>query len=335
MEIGVGYFGDIDLSKGLTNAIASREIIQSLIDQAILADQVGLDVFAVGEHHRADYAVSSPHTLLAGIATITKNIKLMSAVNVLSSSDPIALYQSYATIAAMSKGRAEMGIGRGSFIESFPVFGYDLSDYEILFEEKFDLLLQAIHHEKVTWSGKTRSPLHQIGIYPRTEQALPVWIAVGGTPSSVLRAAKAGLPLILAIIGGNISAFLPLVQYYKDQYIKHGHDPLNMQIGVHAHTLILPDSASREEYFLQYAAQMDRIGQDRGWSPYAMHQFLAGMQEDGALFMGTEEQVHQKINYIKDLFGLTRFIAHMDVGAPKNEWLIQTIESLGNYKKNL
>lgn len=334
MEIGVGYFGDIDLAKGQSNALQSQEVIQSLMKQAVLADQIGLDVFAVGEHHREDYAISSPHTLLAGLATITQNIKLMSGVNVLSSADPIALYQSYATIAAMSNGRAEIGIGRGSFIESFPVFGYSLSDYDILFEEKFNLLQEAIHHEKVTWSGKTRAPLHQIGIYPRTEKPIPMWIAVGGTPASVLRAAKAGVPLILAIIGGNISAFLPLIEYYKDQYLKHGHDPAQMKIGVHAHTLVLPNEEVEQQYFQKYAAQMDRVGKDRGWPPYSIHQFKAGMEPDGALFMGTEQIVKDKIDYIKDLFGLTRYIAHMDLGAPDNALLNQTIKTLGHYKSN-
>lgn len=333
MELGIGYFGDVVLQNNESSAVKSTQVIHQLIAHGILADQQGLDVFAIGEHHRPDYAISSPHTLLAGLSTVTKNIKLMSAVNVLSSSDPIALYQSYATIHAMSNGRAEIGIGRGSFIESFPVFGYSLSDYEVLFEEKFDLLQEVIKNEKVTWSGTTRAPLNEVGIYPRTTTPVPIWVAVGGTPASVERAAKAGLPLILAIIGGQISAFKPLIEYYKQVYLKHGHPADQMQIGVHAHTLVLPDEEAQKAYFKKYAAQMDRIGKTRGWAPYQYGQFLSGMSADGALVMGTEAQVKEKITYMKELFGLTRFIAHADVGAPSNELLVKTIETLGTIKR--
>lgn len=333
MELGIGYFGDVIVEGEESSAMKSTQVIQQLIEHGILADQQGLDVFAIGEHHRPDYAISSPHTLLAGLSTVTKNIKLMSAVNVLSSSDPIALYQSYATIHAMSNGRAEIGIGRGSFIESFPVFGYSLSDYEVLFEEKFDLLQEVIKNEKVTWSGTTRAPLNEVGIYPRTTTPVPIWVAVGGTPASVERAAKAGLPLILAIIGGQISAFKPLIEYYKQVYLKHGHPADQMQVGVHAHTLVLPDEDAQKAYYKKYAAQMDRIGKTRGWAPYQYGQFLSGMSADGALVMGTEAQVKEKITYMKELFGLTRFIAHADVGAPSNELLVKTIETLGTIKR--
>ncbi len=335
MELGIGYFGDVVLQNNESSAVKSTQVIHQLIAHGILADQQGLDVFAIGEHHRPDYAISSPHTLLAGLSTVTKNIKLMSAVNVLSSSDPIALYQSYATIHAMSNGRAEIGIGRGSFTESFPVFGYSLSDYEVLFEEKFELLQEVIKNEKVTWSGETRASLNEVGIYPRTTTPVPIWVAVGGTPASVERAAKAGLPLILAIIGGQISAFKPLIEYYKQVYLKHGHPADQMQVGVHAHTLVLPDEDAQKAYFKKYAAQMDRIGKTRGWAPYQYGQFLSGMSADGALVMGTEAQVKEKITYMKELFGLTRFIAHADVGAPSNELLVKTIEVLGTIKREL
>jgi len=335
MEVGIGYFGDIDRNPAQELAEQSNAVIQNIIEQSILADKLGLDVVAIGEHHREDYAVSAPHIVLAGIATVTKKIKLMSAVNVLSSSDPVALYQAYAIIQAMSGDRGEIGMGRGSFIESFPVFGYDLKDYEILFEEKFDLLRELIKNEKVTWKGEKTPELRNIGIYPRTKKEIPLWLAVGGTPSSVLRAAKHGIPLIVAIIGGQISNFKPLFDYYKHEYIKHGHPIEKMQIGVHTHTLLLKNEEEERMYFKKYAAQMDRIGKTRAWPSYKWEQFQAGMSPDGALFMGTEQQIEEKVRYVKELFGLTRFIAHMDVGAPGEEMLLNTIHAIANIKNKI
>lgn len=335
MEIGIGYFGDIEMNAQKTQAEAAHEVMQDILSQAKLADQLGLDVIAVGEHHRPDYAISSPHTFLAGLATVTERIKLMSAVNVLSSADPVALYQAYATIQAMSNGRAEIGIGRGSFTESFPVFGYDLSNYEVLFEEKFDLIQVLMKDEIVNWEGTMRAPLNNVGIYPRVKEDIPMWVAVGGTPSSVYRAAKAGLPLIVAIIGGQISQFKPLFDYYRSVYEQHGHPMDKMLVGIHSHTLLLPDEESKKAYFKKYAEQMNRIGRTRGWSAYQYVQFQHGMSEDGALFMGTKEEIKAKIEYVKELFGLDRFIAHMDVGAPDKVMLENTIKALAEVKEEM
>jgi probable LLM family oxidoreductase len=285
----------------------------------------------LGEHHRPDYVVSSPEMVLSAAASITKNIKLMSAVTVLSSAEPVKVYQDFSTLDLISGGRAEIGVGRGSFIESFPLFGYNLNDYHELFEEKLDLLLKINSQENVTWKGNLRAPMENQTVYPRATNngKLPVWIAVGGTPESVLRAARLGLPLVVAIIGGLPKQFKPLIDFYKQEYLKNGHNPEEMQIGIHSHTLVSEDPEVIDGYFENYAAQMNRIGSSRGWSPYTKMQYEGGRSKEGALFIGNSDEVAEKINTVKEMFGLTRYIAHMDVGAPNHEVMMKSIELFG------
>lgn len=241
-----------------------------------------------GEHHRPDYAISSPEILLSALSTVTNNITLASGVSVISSADPVKLYQDFATIDLISHGRAEIVAGRGSFTESFPLFGYNLNDYSVLFSEKLDLLLQINEKENLTWSGKHRAAIHNQTILPRAVNngKLPIWIAVGGTPESVLRAAKLGLPIIFAIIGGMWEHFIPMIELYREEYTKHGHDINMMQIGAHMHSFVMEDEGLLiDRYFPLYKSQMDRIGKTRGRSPYTIQQFEAGMSQHGALLM--------------------------------------------------
>ncbi len=330
MELGIGMFGDLRFDKQKQKFQSPSERLCELIEEVKLADELGVDVFAMGEHHRPDYAVSSPEIVLSALSTVTKRIKLSSGVSVLSSTDPVKLYQDFATIDLLSGQRVEIMAGRGSFTESFPLFGYDLKDYNGLFEEKLDLLLKLNSNEVLSWRGKFRAPIESQTVYPRPGRALPVWIAVGGTPNSVLRVARLGLPIIFAIIGGMPRQFNPLIQYYKDQYINFGHDPSQMQIGVHSHTFIADtEEEILENYFPYYAAQMDRIGRERGWSPYTRAQFMGGMSPEGALFMGSAEKVTEKIIRTIEMFKLTRFVAHIDVGAPSHKETMRMIELYG------
>lgn len=332
MELGIGMFGDLSFDPRTGKPRHAGLKLQEILEQIKLADEVGLDVFGLGEHHRPDYAVSAPEIVLAAAASITKNIKLMSTVTVLSSAEPVKVYQDFSTIDLISNGRAEIGVGRGSFIESFPLFGYNLKDYNELFEEKLDLLLNINNNEVVNWSGKLRAPVVNQMILPRASNAgqLPIWIAVGGTPESVLRAAKLGLPLIVAIIGGMPKQFQPLIEYYKAEYLNHGHDPAKMQVGIHSHAFVSDNEPSIEQYYYNYASQMDRVGASRGWPPYAKSQYDGGRSRDGALFMGEAEEVTEKILYMHELFGITRFIGHMDVGDPSHSEMMKSIEIFGN-----
>jgi probable LLM family oxidoreductase len=332
MELGIGMFGDLSFDPATGKPREAKVKLQEILEQIKLADEVGLDVFGLGEHHRPDYAVSAPEIVLAAAASITKNIKLTSTVTVLSSAEPVKVYQDFATIDLISNGRAEIGVGRGSFIESFPLFGYNLSDYDQLFEEKLDLLLNINNNEVVNWKGKLRAPLREQLVLPRAtnEGKLPIWIAVGGTPASVARAAKLGLPLIVAIIGGMPSQFQPLVEYYKSEYVRHGHDVAKMQVGIHSHTFVSDSEANIDRYYYNYAAQMDRVGASRGWAPYAKEQYDGGRSKEGALFMGEAQAVVDKILYMHELFGITRFVGHMDVGDPSHAEMMKSIEIFGN-----
>lgn len=331
MELGIGMFGDLarDTKTGQYRDASVK--LNEILEQVKLMDEVGLDLFAMGEHHRADYAVSSPEILLAAAASITKNIKLASGVTVLSSAEPVKVYEDFSTIDLISKGRAEIFVGRGSFIESFPLYGYDLADYNQLFEEKLDLLLKINNEENVSWSGILRRPMENQTVYPRAYNAgkLPIWIAVGGTPESVLRAAKLGLPLVVAIIGGMPKQFKNLIEFYKQEYVKAGHDESKMQIAIHSHTLVCDDKKEVDDYFYNYKAQMDRIGAGRGWAPYTKEQYDGGRSKDGALFIGSSSEVADKINEMKDLFGITRFIGHMDIGDPAHDVMMKSIELFG------
>lgn len=331
MELGIGMFGDLTFDRQTQKFQPAKQKLNEIIEQVKLADELGIDVISMGEHHREDYAVSSPEIILSALATVTKRIKLGSGVTVLSSTDPVKVYQDFATVDLISDQRVEIMAGRGSFIESFPLFGYDLKDYNSLFEEKLELLVHLNQNEVINWEGNHRAPIVDQTIYPRPERELPIWIAVGGTPESVVRAARLGLPIIFAIIGGMPKQFKPLIEFYKQQYIQFGHDPEKMQVGVHSHTF-LADSKQEllDNYFPYYKAQMDRIGKDRGWAPYTQMQFEGGMSPEGALFMGETNQVIDKMIATIEMFGLTRFIAHIDVGGPTHKEMMKAIELYGS-----
>jgi probable LLM family oxidoreductase len=330
MELGIGMFGDNHYGKdGKPESPGQR--LNELIEEIKLMDEVGLDFFGIGEHHRPDYAVSTPEIILAAASSVTKRIKLGSAVSVLSSSDPVRLYQSFATLDLISNGRAELMAGRGSFIESFPLFGYSLDDYDELFEEKLELLLKINKENPITWKGRFRPALNRQLVLPRAANDLDIWIAVGGTPESVMRAGKHGLPVIFAIIGGNPAQFKPLFEYYKNVYQQFGHDMNKFQVGVHMHALFGDNSKEiADEYYPVYSAQMNRVGGTRGWPPYQLRQYEAGRMPNGHLIIGDANESIEKILSMHDLFGLTRFSAHMDVGGPSHKLLMRSIEIYGD-----
>ncbi len=325
MELGIGMFGD------LPEGQSAQQRLQEIIQEVKLMDEVGLDFFGIGEHHRPDYAVSAPEIILAAASTVTKNIKLGSAVSVLSSSDPVKLYQSFATVDLISNGRAELMAGRGSFIESFPLFGYNLQDYDELYEEKLELLLKINKEQKITWAGKFRPSLSDQQILPRAvNDNLKIWVAIGGTPESVERAGRLGLPVIFAIIGGNPTQFKPLFDYYKAVYREHGHDLSKFEVGVHMHSFFGEDSVETSDYYYPlYSSQMDRVGRSRGWPPYQKTQYDFGRSKTGALIIGDANEAIDKILAMEELFGLTRFSAHMDVGGPSHKEMMKSIEIFG------
>lgn len=331
MELGIGMFGDVRIDQKTGYIQSPQQRLTEIIEEVKLMDEVGLDFFGIGEHHRKDYAVSSPEIVLAALSTVTKNIKLGSAVSVISSTDPVKLYQDFSTVDNLSNGRAEITAGRGSFIESYPLFGYDLSEYEPLFDEKLRLLLQLNQEEVINWRGEYRMPIINQTIYPKpVQQQLPIWVAVGGTKSSVVRAATLGLPIMIAIIGGNPADFKPLFEIYKMVYQENGHDIDKMQIGVHMHSFFGENNEDvAEKYFPIYAAQMTRIGASRGWPKYTQPQFDYGRSTNGHLVVGDASSAVDKILQYKEMFGLTRFSAHMDVGAPDHSEIMKSIEIFG------
>jgi probable LLM family oxidoreductase len=329
MELGIGMFGDLHINAN-GEIQSAQQRLNEIIEEVKLMDELGLDFFGIGEHHRPDYAVSSPEIILAAAATVTKNIKLGSAVSVLSSSDPVKLYQNFATVDLISNGRAELMAGRGSFIESFPLFGYDLNDYDELYDEKLRLLLEINENPKISWQGKFRPELKNQTILPRAvNNHLKIWTAIGGTPESVLRAGTLGLPVIFAIIGGNPAQFKPLFDYYKEVYRQNGHDMDKFEVGVHMHSFFGETSAIADEYYPIYSAQMDRVGRSRGWPPYQKQQYDFGRSENGALIIGDANEAIDKILATQELFGLTRFSAHMDVGGPSHQSMMKSIEIFG------
>jgi len=331
MELGIGMFGDVHIyPDGSTQPAGER--LQEILEEIRLMDELGLDFFGMGEHHRPDYAVSVPEIVLAAAATLTSRIKLGSAVSVLSSSDPVKLYQSFATIDLISGGRAELMAGRGSFIESFPLYGYDLKDYDALFDEKLRLLVDINKHHPISWKGRFRPELKEQLVLPRaTHNHLDIWVAVGGTPESVLRAAQLGLPVMFAIIGGSPAQFRPLFDYYKEMYLRAGHDESKFRVGVHMHAFFGADSTAVADYYYPvYAAQMDRIGRSRGWPPFQKRQFEIGRAKGGHLVIGRTDEAVEKILELQTLFGLSRFSAHMDVGAPAHDKMMESIRIFGS-----
>ncbi len=327
MEIGVYSFGEVpDSTPG-----SAGQRLRDLMEEIELADRAGLDVFGVGEHHRPDFAVSAPAVVLAAAAARTRRIRLTSAVTVLSSDDPVRVFQNFATLDLLSGGRAEIMPGRGSFIESFPLFGYDLDNYDALFAEKLDLLLKLRESERVTWAGNYRAPLNDLGVYPRPLQnPLPVWIAVGGTPQSVVRAATLGLPMALAIIGGAPERFVPFVDLYRRSARAAGRDPAQLPLGINSHTYVAKTSQqARDEFFPAYAVMMNRIGRERGWSAMTRAQFDALCSPHGALLVGSPDEVVEKILFEHELFGHQRFLAQISVGPLPHAQVMQAVELLG------
>ena len=327
LELGLDTFGDVTTGPGgapLTHA----QVIRDVVDEAVLADELGVDFIGLGEHHRPDFAISAPDVVLAAIATRTQRIHLGSSVTVLSSDDPIRVFQRFSTLNAISNGRAEVILGRGSFTESFPLFGFDLSKYEELFDEKLDLFAALLKNEPVTWQGNTRPPLTNQKIYPPVEKPpLKVWIGVGGTPESVVRAAHYDLPLMLAIIGGDPNRFKPYVDLYHRASAQYGRPP--REIGVHSHGYVADtDEKAREELWADYKAMRDRIGAERGWPPMQRAEFEREA-ESGSLYLGAPETVARRIATTAKALGISRFDMKYSAGTLSHEKIMRCIELYG------
>ncbi|MDH7459969.1 LLM class flavin-dependent oxidoreductase [Chitinophagaceae bacterium 26-R-25] len=335
MEIGVDSFAAMfsgDSSKVIDDATAMAQLLERIVH----ADQNGLDVFGIGEHHRKGFLDSAPALILAAAAASTKQIRLTSAVTVLSAADPVRVFQSYSTLDLISNGRAEMVVGRGSFIDAFPLFGYDLNDYDELFTEKLDLLLKIRANEFVTWSGKFRPAIKNQPVYPRPVQhSIPIWIGVGGTPQSFVRAGALGLPLMVAIIGGQTHHFRPLVDLYRQAAEKAGHAPEKLQVGMHSIGYVAETTQQAiDDFYPGYAASMTKIGKERGWPPMTRRSFEDQMGPEGALLVGNPEDVAAKIlRHSQSLGGISRLTFQLDSAELPHEKLMQCIELIGTRLK--
>jgi probable LLM family oxidoreductase len=328
LELGLDTFGDVTQRADGTPE-SHAQVIRNVIAEAVLADQSGVDFFGVGEHHRADFAVSSPETVLAAIAGQTSRIHLGSAVTVLSSDDPVRVFERFSTLNAASNGRAEIILGRGSFTESFPLFGYDLHDYEVLFEEKLSLFAELQKGSPVTWQGTTRSALKDQSVYPLAETPLVVWVGVGGSPESVVRAARYGFPLTLAIIGGNPRRFAPLTDLYRRSLNSLGVEQL--PIAVHSPGYVADsDEIAREQLWPHMKTSRDRIGAERGWGPMSRESFDLEASDHGSLYVGSPETVARKIASTAKELGLSRFDMKYSAGAMPHEQLMHCIELYGS-----
>lgn len=328
MELGLHTFGDVYSGQD-GQALSHSHIIRNVLAEAEIADRVGLDFFGVGEHHRPDYAISAPETLLAGIATRTDRIKLGSAVTVLSSDDPVRVFQRFTTLNALAPGRIEAVLGRGSFTESFALFGYSLEHYEELFEEKLQLFSMLRSGNPVTWSGAHRTSMTNQAVYPPFERGrLPTWVGVGGSTSSVVRAARHGLPLMIAVIGGPVVKFAPLVNTYRHALERFGHP--KQAVAVHSPGYIAEtDEQARAEYFPHYRAHMEKIGRERGWPSTSRASFEAGCSSEGALFVGSPNTVAQKIIWATRTLNLNRFDLKYSLGALPHEQMMNSITLFG------
>ncbi len=326
VELGLDTFGDMTVGDDGTPR-SGAQVLRDLVAQGVLADQVGVDFLGIGEHHRPDFAVSAPDVVLAGLATATERIRLGSAVTVLSSDDPIRVFQRFATIDALSGGRGEVILGRGSFTESFPLFGLDLGDYERLFSEKLDLFSRLLTEQPVTWEGTVRPPLRDQEVFPRTEAGLTAWIAVGGSPQSVVRAASYRLPLMLAIIGGPAQRFAPFADLYRRALTELGAEPL--PVGVHSPGHVAEtDEQAREELYPHFKANRDRIGAERGWGPMSLEEFHSEITH-GALYVGSPETVARKIAATVRTLGLDRFDLKYASGPMPHSQLMRSVELYG------
>lgn len=322
MELGLATFADV------SSGVSPEQRMLDLMEEVELADELGLDVFGIGEHHRPDFAISSPAVALAAAAVRTRRIRLTSAVTVLSSADPVRVFQDFATVDLLSGGRAEIMAGRGSFIESFPLFGFDLDDYDELYAENLGLLLELRSNTRVTWSGRHRASLHDAEVYPRPVQdPLPVWVAVGGSPQSVVRAGTLGLPLTVAIIGGEPERFVPLVDLYREAGARAGHHPQSLRVAINTHGFVAARSSEADAAFAPaYTAMISRIGRERGWPPMGRAQYDALRSPRGALAVGDPQEVAEKILYEHELFGHQRYLAQMSVGAVAHRDVLKSIE---------
>lgn len=330
MELGITSFAETIPPRG-EPAVGHGERLRQIVEEVEVAESVGLDVYGLGEHHRPDFASSAPVVTLAAASGRTSRIRLFPAVSILSTDDPVRVFQQYATLDLVSSGRAELLVGRGSFIESFPLFGYDLNDYNDLFAEKLDLLLAIrASEDELNWSGRFRPPIQGQGIYPRPERELPIRVAVGGTPQSIVRAASRGLPVALAIIGGTPDRFAALADLYRRTLVESGYDPEELPLSVHAHGYISESNQqAAEEYYASYAEMMSRIGRERGWGPMTRQQFEAMRSEEGSLVLGDVETVAAKILRFKEILGIERFEMHVSVGTLPHEKVLRSIELLG------
>lgn len=331
MELGLYSFADLTPDPFTGHAVSAEQRMKDLLEEIVLADEVGLDVYGLGEHHRHEFISSAPAVILAAAAARTKSIRLSSAVTVLSSEDPVRAYQQFATLDLLSSGRAELMAGRGSFVESFPLFGYDLEHYDELFEEKLVELLMIRENETVTWPGTDHTkPIDGRGVYPRALQnPLPVWIAVGGTPQSVVRSARLGLPLAIAIIGGQPARFTPLVELYRRSLRSYDMDD-TLPVSINSHGFIADDSQQAfDDAYPYHEVVMNRIGQERGWPPLTREHFANETEPKGALILGSPQQVTEKVLYQHELFGNDRFMLQMTVGTMPHDKVMHAIELYG------
>jgi probable LLM family oxidoreductase len=329
MELGVYTFAELTPDPETGQTIGGEQRLADLLEEIELADRVGLDVFGVGEHHRPDFAVSAPAVVLAAGAARTERIKLTSAVSVISSDDPVRVFQDFATLDLLSGGRAEIMAGRGSFVESFPLFGFDLDDYDDLFAEKLQLLLALRDQERVSWSGRHRAPISDLGVYPRPAQhRLPIWLAAGGNPPSAIRAGRLGLPLALAIIGGQPERFAGFAELHRRSALDAGHEP--PPLSINSHGFIAPTAEEAVDVsFPPFKAMMDRIGRERGWPPMTPQDFAAARTLRGANFVGSPQDVVDKILFQHEIFGHQRFLIQFSVGTLPHDQVMRCIELFG------
>ena len=336
MEIGVDSFAAVDITQGVPTAQERVHALDELIDRIVFADAVGMDFFGIGEHHREEFLDSAPHMILAAAAARTKQIRLGSAVAVLSAADPVRVFQNYATLDLISSGRAEMVAGRGSFSESFPLFGFQFEDYDALFKEKLELLLQIRKEEVISWSGRFRAPLQNQRITPRPcQKKIPVWLGVGGTPASFVRAGQLGLPLMVAIIGGETHRFRPLIDLYRKAGQEAGFAPEELKVGIHSlgYVAETKDQAV-EEYYPGYAYNFSRIGKERGWPPVTFERFAAQNGRTGALLVGDPEEVAEKIlGHSAALGGINRFTFQLDNANLTHQQLKNTMQLIAEKVK--
>jgi len=330
-ELGIYNFVDSGTNPITGEKKKPAETMQNLMETIELADQTGLDVFAIGEHHREEYLASAPVVILGAAAALTKNIRLSTAVTVLSSDDPVRVFQSFATLDLLSNGRAEIMAGRGSFIESFPLFGYDLKDYDGLFDEKLKLLSQLRETEKISWSGRFRTPLDDLGIYPRpVQEKLPIWVAVGGTPESAVRAASMELPMALAIIGGMPERFAPFFDLYRRASKEYGFDPTQIPLSINSHGFIADASQEAvDAYYPAATAMMNKIGRERGWAPATREQLETQRLLRGSDFVGSPDEIIEKILFQHEIFKHQRFLMYMGNNSIEHRKMLRAIELFG------